>query len=98
MTIEKAITQLKMDRDLCNFNPFTGEEEPMNTNCKKSAEALDMAVRALEMQNELAEYSGMDICQFIEDYDYEETDISEYEYEDSVDNFLIDEIKEGKER
>lgn len=59
---------------------------------------IDMAIRSLEMQKELAEYSGMDICQFVEDYDYEENDISEYEYEDSVDHFLIDEVKEGEER
>ena len=39
-----------MDRDLCNFNPMTGEEEPMNEDCRKSAEALDMAIKALERQ------------------------------------------------
>jgi len=48
MTIEEAITQLKMDRDLCSFNPMTGEEEPMNEDCRKSAEALNMAIKALE--------------------------------------------------
>ena len=61
------------------------------------ADALHMAIRALEMQKELAEYSGMDICQFVEDYDYEENDISEYEYEDSVDNFLIGGGKENND-
>ena len=50
MTREEAITQLKMDRDLCNFNPMTGEEEPMNEDCRKSAEALEMAIKALEQQ------------------------------------------------
>lgn len=50
MTIEEAIAQLKMDRDLCNFNPMTGEEEPMNEDCRKSAEALDMAIKALEQE------------------------------------------------
>ena len=48
MTIEEAIAQLKMDRDLCNFNPMTGDEEPMNEDCRISAEALDMAIKALE--------------------------------------------------
>ena len=57
-----------------------------------------MAIRSLEMQKELAEYSGMDICQFVEDYDYEDIDTYEYEYEESVYNFLIDEVKEGEER
>lgn len=48
MPVEDAITQLKMDRDLCNFNPMTGEEEPMNEDCRKSAAALDIAIEALE--------------------------------------------------
>ena len=48
MPVEDAITQLKMDRDLCNFNPMTGEEEPMNEDCRKSAAALDIAIKALE--------------------------------------------------
>lgn len=50
MTREEAIAQLKMDRDLANFNPMTGEEEPMNEDCRKSVEALDMAIKALEQQ------------------------------------------------
>ena len=52
MTREEAIAQLKMNRDLCNFNPMTGEEEPMNEDCRKSAEAFDMAIKALEQQSE----------------------------------------------
>ena len=48
MTREEAIAQLKMNRDLCNFNPMAGEEEPMNEDCRKSAEAFDMAIKALE--------------------------------------------------
>lgn len=54
MTREEAIAQLKMDRDLCNFNPMTGEEEPMNEDCRKSVEALDMAIEALEEWNRRA--------------------------------------------
>ena len=50
MTREEAIAQLKMDRDLCNFNPMTGEEEPMNEDCRKSADALDIAIKAIEQQ------------------------------------------------
>ena len=85
MTIEEAIKMLKSKMD--------GQTDTSY----EWAETVRMAIRSLEMQKELAEYSGMDICQFVEDYDYEENDISEYEYEDSVDNFLIDEVKEGKE-
>ena len=50
MTREEAIAQLKMDRDLANFNPMTGEEEPINEDCRKSVEALDMAIKALKQQ------------------------------------------------
>lgn len=90
MTIEKAIICLK---NIQNF------ERIQNMECKIDFhKSLDMAIRSLEIQKELAEYSGMDICQFVEDYDYEENDISEYEYEDSVDHFLIDEVREGEER
>ena len=56
MTREEAILQLKRDRDpfyLCNFNPLTGEEEPMNEDCRKSVKALDMAIKALERESEV---------------------------------------------
>ena len=53
MTREEAIAQLKMDRDLANFNPMTGEEEPMNEDCRKSVEALDMAIKALEQEQKI---------------------------------------------
>ena len=60
MTREEAIAQLKMDRDLANFNPMTGEEEPMNEDCRKSVEALDMAIKALEQQylNQTDQYNA----------------------------------------
>ena len=58
----------------------------------KHTEFIKMAIHALEMQKKLAEFSGMDICNWVEDYDYDEENISEYEYETSVDNFLIDEV------
>ena len=60
-------------------------------------EALDMAIHALEMQEKLAEFGGMDICYWNENYDFEENDISEYEYEARVNNFLIDEVEEEEE-
>ena len=50
MTREEVKEQLKTDRDLCNFNPMTGEEEPMNEDCRKSAEALDIAIKVLEQE------------------------------------------------
>ena len=63
----------------------------------KHAEFIKMAIHALEMQKKLAEFSGMGICQWVEDYDYDEENISEYEFEASVDDFLIDEVNEETE-
>ena len=84
MTIEEGITHGKEQLEI-----FGG----------KHAEFIKMAIRSLEMQKKLAEYSGMDICKWCEDYDYDEENISEYEYETSVDNFLIDEVdKKTEER
>lgn len=62
------------------------------------AEFIKMAIHALEMQKKLAEFSGMDICNWVEDYDYDEENISEYEYETSVDDFLIDEVNTETEK
>lgn len=77
MTIEKAIAHGKEQLEI-----FGG----------KHAEFIKMSIHALEMQKKLSEFSGMDICRWIEDYDYDEENISEYEYETSVDDFLIDEV------
>ena len=82
MTIEEGITHGKEQLEI-----FGG----------KHAEFIKMAIRSLEMQKKLAEYSGMDICKWCEDYDYDEENISEYEYETSVDNFLIDEVNKKTE-
>ena len=86
MTREEAIGVIKSECYV--FNPLNFERSTMvNT-------ALDMAIKALEMQKKLAEFSGMDICNWVEDYDFEENNISAYEYEASVDDFLIDEEEE----
>ena len=77
MTIEEGITYGKEQLEI-----FGG----------KHAKFIKMAIRSLEMQKKLAEFSGMDICNWVEDYDYDEENISEYEYETSVDNFLINEV------
>lgn len=82
MTIDEAITHGEEQLEI-----FGGEH----------ADFINMAIRALEMQKRLAEFSGADICYWDENYDYEERDISEYEMEASVDDFLIDEVKEEVE-
>ena len=81
MTIDEAIAHGKEQLEV-----FSGEH----------AEFIKMAIHSLEMQKKLAEFSGMDICNWVEDYNYDEENISEYEYEATVDNFLIDEVKEGR--
>lgn len=44
------------------------------------------------------EYGDYDICEWFEDYDYEENDISEYQQVGAVSNILaiIDKYREGK--
>jgi hypothetical protein len=46
--IKEVIRQLEYDRDMCMFNPETGENEPMNEDCRKSAEALTFAINYLK--------------------------------------------------
>ena len=50
MTNKEAIEILKRDRDLYRFNPMTGERVPMSKDCEDSANALDLAIAALEKQ------------------------------------------------
>ena len=55
--------------------------------------AIDMAIRALEAQLHLEECRYLDICEWQEDYDWDENNISEYHSVASVNDFLIDELK-----
>lgn len=49
MTNEEAISRLKYDRDMCFFDPATGENDrPINADCAEMAEALEVAIKALE--------------------------------------------------
>ena len=84
MTVEEAIKHGKEQLEI-----FDG----------KHAEFIKMAIHALEMQKKLSEFSGMDICNLVEDYNYDdEENISEYVYEADVDDFLIDEIDEEQRK
>ena len=56
-----------------------------------------MAIRALEAQKRLNEYREFDICEWQEDYDWDENDISDYHSVASVNDFLIDEVKKEDE-
>ena len=88
MTIDEAIARIR------EHITIHKTKEPRAVLISK---ALNMAIHALEMQKKLSEFSGMDICNWVEDYDYNETNVSEYEYEADVDDFLIDEIDEEAE-
>jgi hypothetical protein len=69
MNIDEAIKHIE------NIMPYVGR------NVKDS---LDMAIRELDKQKELAEYSGYDICEW---------DFEEYQPVGRVDDFLIYEAK-----
>jgi hypothetical protein len=49
------------------------------------------------MQQKLAEYLNCIICEYWENYDWEENNISEYLPVSSVEDFIIDELKEEEE-
>lgn len=52
MTREEAMQRLKYDREMCYFDPSTGEAgQPYSEDCKEMAEALDIAIRALENES-----------------------------------------------
>lgn len=49
MTVKEAIERLKYDREMCYFNLDTGEPgEPYDEECREMAQALDIAIGALE--------------------------------------------------
>ena len=100
MVIEKAIDDLKNIKDIGRdtFKIFMLSETITPTLQKEIQECLNMGIHALEMQKKLAEFSSMDICDWVEDYYYDKTNISQYEYEADVDDFLIDEIDEETEK
>ena len=50
MTNEEAISILTKDRALCLFNPLTGDVGQLNEDCRMSAEAMKLAIEALEKQ------------------------------------------------
>ena len=95
MTIDEAIELLKNEK-ACILKADTCDRDCAKCELVRKTEdllsAYDMTIRALEMQEKLSEFSGMDICKWIEDYDYNENDISKYEGEALVDDFLIDEV------
>lgn len=52
MTRQEAISELKYTRTMLEFNPLTGDIRFRNDEDRRQAEAIDMAIEALEfMEN-----------------------------------------------
>lgn len=83
ISVSKALTNLKYIKNWFQY----GEYE------QHYYEAVDMAIRALEAQKRLEEYRKLDICEWQEDYDWDENNVSDYHSVASVNDFLIDELK-----
>ncbi len=48
MTVKEAIDELKYSREMCYFDPSTGETgKPYSDECERMAQALDIAIEAL---------------------------------------------------
>lgn len=41
MTRKEALEILKYNREMCDFNPMTGDLEPMNEDCRNLRDAID---------------------------------------------------------
>ena len=76
--------------DICDMTIETLEKYQ---SIAKNIEAIRTAIESLIMQKRLAEYRDFDICEWQENYDWEENNISEYQSVASVNDFLIDELK-----
>ena len=103
MTIEEKIDEaieLMKNEKACILKADTCDRNCQKCKLVRKTEdllsAYDLAIKSLEMQRELEVFSGMDICNWVEDYDYEENNISQYEFETSVNNFLIDKTEKGE--
>ena len=84
ITVKKALKNLEYMRDYFRQNDVYDSHD---------YEAIDMAIRAVEAQLNLNRYRDFDICEWQENYDWEENNISEYQSVASVNDFLIDELK-----
>ena len=94
MTIEEAIDILTDNRVFTHACEYTEEEQ---------GQALDMAIRSLEAWEKVKaeiedKFGGCSICEWFEDYDYEENDISEYQSVGDISDIIkiIDKYKGDK--
>lgn len=85
ISVSKALINLKYLKEWFRTNDVYDQHD---------CEAIDVAIKALEAQKRLLEYKDCSICEWFEDYDWDENDVSEYYSVASVYDFLIDELKE----
>ena len=91
MTIDEAIENLK---DITVRFPYKNEDGLCDILLDtKDIKAIYIAIESLIIQKRLAEYRDFDVCEWQEDYDWDENNISEYQSVASVNDFLIDELK-----
>lgn len=82
MTSKEAIEQIKLDMNMCKFNPLTGEEEFTNEQNKRTYEADKLAIEALHLlekkeQGLVVEYpSGIGDTVYLVDFENKKIDPS----------------------
>lgn len=101
---EKKCVNRASKNDYCNRDCYNCELVKTDT---EILNALDMAIKVLEQEPILdkirteieTKYGQCDICEYFEDYDYEENDISEYRPIGDIADILqiIDKYKGDKE-
>ena len=84
ISVSKALTNLKYIKEWFKRNDVYDQHD---------WEVINMAIRALEAQLHLSRYRDFDVCEWQEDYDWDENNISDYHSVASVNDFLIDELK-----
>lgn len=88
MSVDKALEILLDEKTFVeNFGDISDRD---------CMDALAVAVKALKMQVALREHRGNYICEYWENYDWEERDISEYLKVADVNDFLI-ETEDGED-
>ena len=71
MTVKEAIDELKYSRDMCYFDPSTGETgKPYSEECERMAQALDIAIEALTHEPVGDCISRQAAIDFIKDHSY----------------------------
>jgi DNA/RNA endonuclease G (NUC1) len=95
MLVERyeGLNMISVSKTLKNLKYIKEWFEKNDVYDQQDWKAMDMAIRALEAQLHLNMYRDFDVCEWQEDYDWDENNISEYHSVASVNDFLIDELK-----